>query len=566
MVPSKLDIGKIVSMTKRTAVESLIAVVTAVPTFIRQYSHFVFSFTMTAVFYLPALQHWSRDAGFLYTGDVLGFYLPALAKTHSLLSSLNFTALDFSAFNGSSDFYLAANFFAVHPMVVLYSLLVPAKITNLHGLGNFLVLMLAVHSFLACYFSLKLFTRFFSFDFGISGLIATVFAFNYNMAISHGEPEFIFCVSILPWAAYGALAYAEKPNLRQLVFACLPIMFGILGGYLPMGVATLALSVVLVATKLLVINDSDVPLDKRVHLFLLSLLPYACVALIVGPYLYSVHKFLGESPSAGIPNLFYSAHQFAEQPLSLLRLFSFHYSVPGPIYEFSLVWGFIAFTIAALFLLSPKTIDALTPRDWKIFKVSALFYFTTVLAIYGEFSVVSDLIYYLVPQVGNMHIYQRFLLPMHLFFAVMIALMLKALVVTRPVIGTRIALSVLAVATLATAYLFSRNATLSQEIGLNNYIIFELMLGFLFVFALIVPGKAFIYSVTLVLFFLPALDQMYDDCHGSNTFQEQRKLRVAALDESEKIRITTYLKKRFGDKEIIKYADITPRWTRVGGA
>jgi len=560
---SKLEVWKMPKINSRASVDVLIAAVADIPAFVTRNNIFLFSFAMTVVFYLPALKNGSIDAGFLYMGDNIGYYLPALAKTQTLLSSLNFTAIDFSAYNGSSDYFLTSNFYAVHPMVVLYSLLVSAKTTSMQELGRFLVFMLAVHSFIACYFSLKLFTRFFSFEFGISGLIATAFAFSLHMMCALGEPEFLFSVCILPWAAYGALAYAEKPNLRQLIFACLPIVGGILGGYLPLGVTTIALSVVLVATKLLLFNDSDVLLNKRVHAFLLSLLPYACASLIVSPYLYSVYTFLKDSPGATNPNLFFSAHERAEAPHSLLRLFSHYFPVPGPYYEFSILWGFIASAIAALFLLSPKTNDAFTPRDWKIFKVSASLYFITVLSIYGEFSVVSDLVYYLIPQVGKMHIYQRFLLPMNLFLGIMIALMLKALIVTRPLLATRIALVVLALATLATAYLVGNDPVLSQKIGLNDYITLELLLGFLFVFALIIPGKAFVYSVTIVLFSLPALNLMYDYTHGRNTWQEQRKLRVIALDEAERTRLVSYLK-RVDDKAILKYVDITPRWIKEG--
>jgi len=550
-------------VNSRETIEALATTVAAIPAFVTRHNILIFSFAMTVVFYLPALKNGSIDAGFLYMGDNIGFYLPAIAKIHTLLSSFNFTAIDFSAFNGSSDFFLAPNFYAVHPMVVLYSLLVSAKTTSMQELGRFLVFMLAVHSFIACYFSLKLFTRFFAFEFGMSGLIATAFAFSLHMMCALGEPQYLFSVCILPWAVYGALAYAEKPDLRQLLFACLPIVGGILGGYLPLGIATIALSVVLVATKLILLNDSDAPLNKRVHAFLLSLLPYTCASLIVSPYLFSVYKFVRDSPSATYPNLFFSAHQLAEVPHTLLRLFSHYYSVPGPYYEFSVLWGFIAFAIAVLFLLSPKTIDALTPRDWKIFKVSASLYFIAVLSIYGEHSVVSDLIYYLIPQVGKMHIYQRFLLPMNLFFGIMIALMLKALVATRPIIAMKIALISFAIATLGTAYLVAYYPAISQKIGLDDYITFELILGLLFVLALILPGKTFIYSVTIVLFSLPALNLMYDYSHGGNTLQEQQKRLVVALDAAERTRLVSYLK-RFGDKKILKYVDITPRWTKTG--
>lgn len=548
---------------KHRAVDAFFTAVTASFALIKRNGEFALAFIMTATFYFPALKNGSVDAGFLYMGDPIGFYWPVLAKMHTLISSLNLMAIDFSSFNGSSDYFLATNSYGYHPMIMIYSLLVPANTTTLKDLGHFLVWMLALHSFLACYFSLRLLTRFFSFDLGAAGLAATIFAFSVMMVNGHGEPGILFATSIFPWAAYEALVYCERPQLRRLVFACLPVIFGFMGGYLPMAVASLALSVFLVAVKILVLDDLVVSLNERARAFSVALFPFVCGTLLVGPYLYSAYKFFEETPSSGTASLFYSAHQLAEQPQTLIRLLSVHFSVPGPFYEFSLTWGFIAVTIAAIFILSPKAIDAVTSQEWKIFKISALIYFATVLAIFGEYSVVSDLVYYFVPQVGKMHIYQRFLLPTHLLFGVMVALMLKAVVHVRPPVTSRVAVTLLAIVTFVVAYLVGRNPVLSQEIGLNNYITFELFLAFLFACALLIPAKVFICSVTIVLFCLPSLDRMYDYSHGGNILQEQQKQHKVILDETERAHLVSYFK-RFSDKEIIKYVDLTPRWNKEG--
>ena len=124
-------------MTKHAAVEALITMVTAVSAFITRNSYFVFSLMMTVIFYLPALRNGSIDAGFLYGGDVIGWYLPALAKTHTLLHSFNFTAIDYSTFNGSSDFFLSPNFFRISPTSSIYCLLVLPETTTVQQTGGF---------------------------------------------------------------------------------------------------------------------------------------------------------------------------------------------------------------------------------------------------------------------------------------------------------------------------------------------------------------------------------------------------------------------------------------------
>jgi len=521
------------------------------------------AFLITCLFYFPAFKHGAVDAGLLYTGDILGYYLPAIIKTHSLLAAHNFTAIDYSLFNGSSDFFLSPNFFALHPGVVIYSLLIPFETATLHSTGLFLTFLLAVHSFLACYFSLKLFTRFFFFEFGLALLIATGFSFSGYMINALTQPPFLFCASIVPWATYSVLRYVEMPTWRLLLLASLPIVLGLLGGYLPMGIASLALSGVLAAAKLTFIGDNSKMWSERAAGVLLALVPFLVALLVVSPYLYAVYTFHAETSSASVPGLFYSAHQLAELPQGLLRVFSTHLSIPGPIYEFWLSWGVIAITIAAIFFLSMKVINVLTAFEWKLFKVAAIIYFVTVLAIFGEYSVVSDMVFYLVPQVGKMHIYQRFLLPGHLLFMVLLALMLKAVVDVRPPVAMRIALVILAVITVGVAITVAGSGTWIYGINPNNYLVFELILGCLFVCSLFVPGKNFVYIATIVLCMLPSLDQMHDLSHGGNAFEIQRKRIPIPLDSDEQTRLLSYLK-RFSDKQVIKYVDVTPMWTKSG--
>jgi NedA-like, galactose-binding domain len=525
---------------------------------------FIFSFIVTLFFFWPALKHNSINAGFLYTGDIIGWYLPALAKTQTLIHSFHFTAIDFSAYNGSSDFFLSPNFFAYHPIVVLYCLLVSPSSIHIKELGHFLVLLMAFHTFLASYFSIKLFTRFFSFSFSSAALVATVFAFSDLMVNAMVQPPFFFCATVIPWSAYYSLAYAEKPTLRLFVIACLPIIFGFMGGYIPLGVACIWLSGIIVLIKLIFIDSVLIPFDKRIRSLILAALPYACATLIIGPYLFSVYRFHQETSSAGVISLFYSAHQLAQLPQSLLKFVSSYFAVPGKFIEFSIAWGFVAIAITAIFLLSQKAADNLDREEWTLLKISALIYAITVLATFGDFCAVSDLVYYLIPQVGEMHIYQRFLLPVQLVFAIMIALMMKAVIQVRPKFAIRFTLAIFAVSTIFVAYIVAYKPLFSQQAGLNNHLILELLIGFIFASALITPGKNFIYFVTIFLLLIMAFTRMYGYSNNVKPFEEQKKRLVLALDNNERARLVSYLKYHFGNKKVVKYVDITPMWGKNG--
>jgi hypothetical protein len=532
---------------------------------LQQSSEFLFALVMTTIFYFPSLRNGSRDAGFLYGGDVLGFYWPYIAKLQSLLSRHQFVALDFSQFNASADFFLAANFFPCHPLFVVWSLLSSPETTTFQAAGRILVIALAIHSFIACYFTLRLLTKFFGLDFWTAAFAAAAFAFSIYAINAHGEPMFVFCASVVPWAAYAALDYEEHRGIRRLLMAAFPVLIGFLAGYIPLGIACLGISALIVGVRLFLLNDQGSALATRASRYFAALLPFCLGSVVAAPYLLEVFFFLKASPSASRASLFYSAHQLAEMPQSILRALSYRAGIPGPFNEFSITWGLIAIAVTAIFLLSSRTLDTLSRREWTILKSAGFVYAAIALSIFGHHSVVSDMVFYFIPQVGGMHIYQRFLLPGQLLFAVMIALMLKALIDARPVLGLRIAFALFTTAAFAVAFYVLHHPAPASSIGLNNYLVFELMLAALCMAALLVPDKTFAYVAAIALFALPALDVMYDRSQGGSTFEAQVTRHGVMLNEGLRRGVVDYLERfRSEGKDLIKYVDITPRWRKDG--
>jgi hypothetical protein len=382
---------------------------------------------------------------------------------------------------------------------------------------------------------------------------------------AHGEPMFVFCASVGPWAAYAALDYEEHRGIRRLLMAAFPVLVGYLAGYVPLGIACLGIAALVVGVRLFLLDDSVSPLETRASRYFAALLPFVLASVVVTPYLLEVFFFLKASPSASTASLFYSAHQLAEVPQSILRALSYRAGIPGPFYEFSITWGLIAIAVVALFVFSSRALDALTRREWTLLKIAAFVYAAIALSIFGQHSVVSDIVFYFIPQVGGMHIYQRFLLPGQLLFGVMIALMLKAVIDARPLLGLRIAFAFFAAATFAVAFYVLHHAAPAASIGLNNYLVFELLLAALCMAALLVPDRTFAYVAAIALFTLPALDVMYDRSQGGSTFDEQAKRHGVMLNEGLRRDVVAYLQRfRSEGKDLIKYVDITPRWRADG--
>jgi hypothetical protein len=169
-----------------------------------------------------------------------------------------------------------------------------------------------------------------------------------------------------------------------------------------------------------------------------------------------------------------------------------------------------------------------------------------------------------VPQVGKMHIYQRFLLPSQLLLSAVLGIMLRNIIKNKPVDLIKKVLFVFVILTISIAYIFGKNENLTNQLGVNNFIVIELIFATFFVFTLLFQGNKFIFLIVIILFNLPALREMYFYSIGENTFNSKVSIAPIALDEKIKVNIYSYLKYNFPNKKIIKYVDLTPMWGSSG--
>lgn len=526
---------------------------------VEKYKVFLVSFVIAVIFFYPSLVNGAANAGFIYVGDMLGWYLPALVKTHYLFHDWNFTALDYSAFNGSSDFFTTAVFFYYHPLVIFFSVIVPPESLSIHYHVAFLVALIVFHCFLGCYFAIKLAQRFFDFDFYLASFIGILFIFNTYTISGIGQPPFVFAATMMPWITYSALLFADKPTLRKFLLAMFPVVVMLLTGYMPLGVASLILSAVLISVKYLYIDADTETFRERLTKLVTASTPFFAGCLLVLPYLITVFLFHHESPAAGIKGIAYAAHDLGQLPQIMLKALSPHIGGSTPFHEYKIFWGFICISIGIIFLFSSKATRSVTTKEWKIFQSAGVIYFATVIATFGAHSALSDLVYYLVPQVGSMHIYQRFLQPAQLLFAILMAIMLKHIIREVPLIATKVCLGGGLLLTFLVTVSVIHFPSEAAAFGLHNYLIFELFLGLIFLSVLVLPNKKFIIISATGLILLPTLNQIYDYSLGNNSLAYQKTQDVYMLDEDKKNELVTYMKK-YNDKEVLKYVDTTPLW------
>ncbi len=522
----------------------------------------LFSLFWTLLFFFPSLRDHSHNAGFMFTGDILGFYWPSTIKLQSLISQFHFNAIDIHSFNGSSDFYVTPNFFGVHPMLVVYSLL--ARFTKPDGdaVRHAMVVVMAIEAFLACFFSLRLAEKYFRLPFGAAGFVGVFFAFSMGAISGLGEPEYLYTVSMLPWCVYAALEFSEKPSLLRLPGAVFPPVVMILGGYMPIGVATLFLATAMIG-YVAATFDEDKPGVARVARALSAYIPLFCAVVVVSPFLLETLRFMKASPSANTASLFYSAQQLAEIPQMILRIFSPTLPIPGPLYEFYLTWGFTAVYVALMFILIPTAGRSLTPWEWRNLIASFSVYAVTGLAIYGAYSPVASMVYYFIPQVGGMHIYQRFLYPATLLSGLAVATMFVGLLRARPEVSVRVGAGLCILITFALSYYVAFHPEAATKAGFTNTTIFELIGLALLACALVTPFDGFKYAALIFLVALQPMNSMYGFSAPTWNIGEIQAKQPVLLDVPTQTTISAYFRAR-SHKELVKYADLTPLWTASG--
>ncbi|MBU2366789.1 MAG: discoidin domain-containing protein [Alphaproteobacteria bacterium] len=514
---------------------------------------------VTLLFFYPSLISGSANAGFLYTGDITGFYATTVLKAHSLIHAMKFAAIDYSLFGGSSDFFISPNFYTFHPIFLIYYVLADPETSNINTVGQLTTIVLLFHSLLSMYFTVQLTQRLLGNDAPMSIFAGAAFTFTPLILGGLFQPEFLFSVLVLPWIAYACLSFLDRPALTRLITSSVPVALAFVGGYVPMGAATIALAAFIVSGHVIMEgvarSESITRIARQV---LIAALPVivgagACAFILLKIFLYNK-----ETSGIGAASLFYSAQQMSESPVALLRALSNRFNVSVPGHEFTVTLGVVPLLIVLIFLFSGRSVAAATPQEIRLMKLCAVAYGATLLSIFGVYSVVSDFVYYFIPQVGKMHIYQRFLWPANLALVLMITVMLASVVRNRDFTVIRIALLSVLGLIVATCLAVLQGAH-PPGIELNGFLIVELLAGFFFIVALLLPGRLFPVLVAAAMIVLPAFDKMYELSDGGNTLEAQQARHPLYLDADYRAALVDFIK-RNTTKEYIKYIDVSPMW------
>lgn len=515
---------------------------------------FFVALVATLVFYAQSLASKSLRAGFLYTVDCWNVWLPQIGKVNAMIQGGAFSGIDFSTHGGASEFFIRAGLFPYHPLVLLYSLVFTSGAPG--ELMRPIVVIYAMHSFAGCYFAMRLVSRHLRLGAGPALVVGVGYAFSEQIVWALGFCPFFLSTSLLPCAVYAGFETAVRPSLRNIVLYSLAPLAIFLGGYSLIAFACAALAWALVAAHLIYVDTVAQPARVRAMRLAVATLPFVLAGIVVLPLYWAMIQYFPLVGASQAPSLFFSAHQLAEQPRTILRLLSRRLEVPGPFAEFTLSFGMVTVVIGGLFFAGLRRFRELQEGEWRLLKVCGATYALLTLAIYGNYSPVSDLFFF-IPGIGMMHIYQRHLVAAQLLLVIVIALMLKAITRRRSHTTVKAAMFILVGLLAYCAFAVSRGTTGTTPPQLNDYIIFELFCALLLTAALLTPGKRFVFVAAAFLMLLPPLDHMFDFSTLPEYHFNQQRPRNLAVDDANNARLLAYFRAH-SSKAIIKYVDLLP--------
>ncbi|MCD6707127.1 MAG: hypothetical protein LT080_11845 [Thiobacillus sp.] len=383
----------------------------------------VWALILSTIFFSPYL--FTANPQFNFFGDVAILYFPQFVEGYHMARSGALTGIDFLTSNGSTTYFLRPNIPVYYPPYQLTYLLFHFE--TIEELARAFVFIAYAHSVLAAYYCMRIGRKYFQMDHGTS-LLFSVLYFGAISYYAFTAPPFYYVAALFPFLLYFALQSVEKPGWWRLSLHSFPYAMVFLSGYLPLDV-----NAVLIALLFAVVyfwqNKNDE--TKNFGLLLIKLLAPVALASVIVLTLY-LAMFLYHKQVPGVAEgVWHSAHQFSFESKDIFALLSrsFPSSNPGT------GTPFVRLGLAPVFILvlaySQRKKLAITPSDAKIIALSLLIFSFYLLLAFGQASGLPDLFYFMVPVIGKMHLYGRYLLIASFFFYLAVAISFKYLVQIR---------------------------------------------------------------------------------------------------------------------------------------
>lgn len=516
-----------------------------------RFQNLMWALVLPAIFFSSQL--FAPNPQYNFFGDLYNLYFPQFVEGYHLAKSGTFSGIDFLTDNGASAYFLRPNIPAFYPVYQLVYLLF--RFETIEGLARAYVVILYAHSVLALYFSIRIGQRYFQLERPTAVLLGVLFF--GAIAYSYPIPPFYFVASLFPLLLYFALKSVEESSWWRLVLISFPYILVFLAGYPPLAVNAVFLALLF---SLAYFWQGE---DGKKQTFLRSiiwLIPVALASVVVLPiYLAALqyHKLVPGLPEG----VWYAAHELSYHAKDIFALLSRGFASSGSGTEFpSIILG-LAPVLLLLIAITQRKKFALSPLEARLVAVSMLVFAFYLILAFGQAAGLPDLFYYLVPGIGKMHLYGRFLLVASFFFYLAVAIIFKHLVEMRAELPIeRWIFGLLVVLVVVHAY-----GQLSQPGSIRTEIlVIELLMVGLVMVSLSARQPFYGYAVLIAvsLFIHAANFNSYTYGFNLNALPPYKNSLVLSMERRDALR--NYFKEH-SDKKLIKYADLTSSIEKING-
>ena len=374
----------------------------------------IISFLLSLCFFSPLLL--GNTTYLNFSGDLQNLYFPQFVNSYYMMGkTLIDGGIDFFTGNGASVYSLRPNIPVFYPIYQLAYLIFPFNTLAEQTLAFGVVILF--HSCLCIYFCIQLGRKFFKFDLDISILFASLYAFAITKWFS--IVPFYFAPALFPLLIYAALCAISEKRLSYAIFYSIPYVLTFLSGYLPLAVHAVLLSILFVAIYYFKFHKNDHNFFKVAFRVML---PVVIASLIVLPAYLGILHYHHLVPGSPL-NEWSVAQEFGYSPSDILAIITS--SVPGSVGEAPHV--IVGLVPVLLILIGVSNIRKLKfeSYDSKLIAVVSLFFFIHLFLAFRQTTGLASIFYYMVPVLGKMHIYGRYLITSSFFFFLVFAILLK---------------------------------------------------------------------------------------------------------------------------------------------
>ena len=386
----------------------------------------IFLFTTSIVFTLLyfGIDLYRIDNNLGYPSDMVNLYFPHFIQFYEHINAGNFQFGDFLTANHSTELVLRPNLSGFNPIYFLFSLI---EVDTFDGYMLLFTFIHIFYTFIGVYFAQLLAKRFFKLHRLYALFFAVLFIFSSQSFMAAGFAPFFFIHMSLPMLLYFVLRVKRMTFYNALLTSGI-FVFVYLQGYLPLSV----FSIVMVVSVYFVYYYYLIPakgsfgiknfmienknLFSALTLSSIVVLPYYLAMLFYNAVASSVPIDIANIVDLDVYHLNFK---------DLMGVISYGIYLHSKTETYSLYLGLIPISIVVYYVFNTHHMSS--------FHKKAVFVFTVIFGLtflisFGDFFALADLFYFLVPALGEMHIYSRFMLISHVLSSLAIAILFVYLI------------------------------------------------------------------------------------------------------------------------------------------